>query len=101
MEQARKILRVPTTKFTFAVLLMIGFTLIVGRSAGFAQAFAQYAAGGWSAMHGDADYGGQGLPPSWSMFLSSRGDTVRDVMAARYGNEIAGNYSLVPNTALR
>ena len=36
---------------------------------GFREAFAQYAAGGWSAMNGDTAYGGQGLPPSWSMFV--------------------------------
>ena len=42
---------------------------VVRAPPGFADAFAQYAAGGWSAMNGDTAYGGQGLPPSWSLFV--------------------------------
>ena len=42
---------------------------VVHAPAGFKAAFDQYAAGGWSAVAGPAEYGGQALPVSVSMLL--------------------------------
>jgi len=36
---------------------------------GYREAYATYAAGGWSGLIGDPEYGGQGLPDSLSLLL--------------------------------